>query len=90
VRVRREQAHHRPQVGLRVGGAGMAIGQQLRTLFVCDERFSQHGQCAWRCAETRVASEAPNRKADFVLPRKVAESLLQKNTLARRLKVGMA
>jgi hypothetical protein len=68
----------------------MAVGQQLRTLLVGDDGFSRHGQSAWRCAETRVASEARNREAALVRPRKGTESLLQKNTLARKLKVGMA
>jgi hypothetical protein len=77
-------------LGLRLSGAGMAVGQQLRTLFVGDEGFSRHGQSAWYWAETRVASEAGNREAAFVSARKGAEPLLQKNTLARRLKVGMA
>jgi hypothetical protein len=92
MRVRREKADHGPQVGQRVSGASMAVGQQLRALFVGDKGFSRHGQVAWRCAETRVASETPetpNRKAAFVPPRKDAEALLQKSTLARKLKVGM-
>lgn len=89
MRVRREQAHNGPQVDLRVSSASMAIGQQLRALLVGDKWFSRHGQGAWRCAGTRVASEAPNRKAAFVSLRKDAEALLQKSTHARSLKVGM-